>query len=162
MAKVYEDLKVLQVAEGLADGVWQAVSKWKAFERDTVGKQLVRAVDSVGANIAEAFGRYHYGEKLQFLYYSRGSLFESKYWLNRTEKRGLLSVQELEQLIEQVDSLIKLLNGFTAHIKRQRKNSKATNKNTIRDEVASYQTELQTKPLFDQNDRDFLTALNNQ
>jgi four helix bundle protein len=87
MAKVFEELEVLRTAEDMADAIWVHVSRWQAFERDTVGKQLVRAVDSIGANIAEAFGRYHYGEKLQFLYYARGSVFEVKYWLNRVHQR---------------------------------------------------------------------------
>lgn len=91
MSKSFEDLQVLQVAEQLADDIWQHVSQWESFAQETVGKQLVRAVDSIGANIAEAFGRYHYGEKLQFLYYARGSLFESKYWINRTKQRNLLT-----------------------------------------------------------------------
>src|SRR5437868_3263948 len=68
-----EDLKVLQAAEGVADDLWQQVMAWNEFARDTLGKQAVRAVES--------FGRFNFGEKLQFLYYARGSLFETKYWL---------------------------------------------------------------------------------
>ena len=81
----FEDLKVLQAAETVADGIWKQVVRWDPFVRDTVGGQLAKAADSIGANIAEAFGRFHYGEKVQFLYYSRGSLFETKYWLNRAK-----------------------------------------------------------------------------
>lgn len=89
MATSLEDLRILQRAETLADAIWREVLGWNAFARDSLGSQLVRASDSVGANIAEAFGRFHYGEKLQFLYFARGSLFETKYWLNRTSARSL-------------------------------------------------------------------------
>lgn len=58
-----EDLPVLRVVEMIADDVWKHIMAWDAFARDAVGGQLVRAIDSVGANIAEAFGRFHYGEK---------------------------------------------------------------------------------------------------
>ncbi len=78
MATPFEDLRVLRSAETIADEVWRTVVKWNEFTRDVVGKQLTRAVDSIGANIAEAYGRFHYGEKIQFLYYARGSLFETK------------------------------------------------------------------------------------
>ncbi len=84
MALKFEELRVLQAAEAVADGIWRQVVRWGSFARDTVGKQMARAGDSIGANIAEAYGRFHYGEKLQFLYYARGSLFETKYWLNNT------------------------------------------------------------------------------
>ena len=83
MAAGLEDLRVLKAAEGVADAIWKDVSHWDEFARNVVGGQLARAADSIGANIAESFGRFNYGEKLQFLYYSRGSLFETKYWLNR-------------------------------------------------------------------------------
>lgn len=58
MASVgFVELKVYQLAEKLADEVWGIVRKWDLFAKDTVGKQLVRAVDSIGANIAEGTGR---------------------------------------------------------------------------------------------------------
>ena len=83
MAATFENLRILQESEAIADALWKHVTRWDEFARDVVGKQLSRAVDSIGANIAESFGRFNFGEKLQFLYYSRGSLFETKYWLNR-------------------------------------------------------------------------------
>lgn len=59
-----EDLRMLQSAESVADEIWKIVAGWDNFTRDIVGGQLARAVDSIGANIAESFGRFHYGEKL--------------------------------------------------------------------------------------------------
>lgn len=66
MATSLEELRVLQDAEKVADGIWNQVIGWDAFAREVVGGQLARAVDSIGANIAEAFGRFHYGEKFSF------------------------------------------------------------------------------------------------
>src|ERR671911_1414103 len=95
MATELEDLKILQTAEGIADAVWKQVVTWDEFARDVVGKQLARSIDSIGANIAESYGRFNYGEKLQFLYYSRGSLFETKYWLNRAQLRKLMRPEDV-------------------------------------------------------------------
>ena len=83
MGTALEELPVLKIAEAIADEIWHEITQWGTFPRDVVGGQLARAVDSIGANIAESFGRFHYGEKINHLYYARGSLFESKYWLNR-------------------------------------------------------------------------------
>jgi four helix bundle protein len=58
-----EEIEVYKLAEEIADKWWEIVSKWQPFAKDTVGKQLIRAVDSIGANIAESYGRYHLARK---------------------------------------------------------------------------------------------------
>jgi hypothetical protein len=45
----FENLRIYKLAENLADPVWEAVGPWNNFAKDTVGKQLVRAADSIGA-----------------------------------------------------------------------------------------------------------------
>ena len=120
MATPLEDLRVLQQAEALADAIWKDVLRWDGFARDSMGSQLVRASDSVGANIAEAFGRFHYGEKLQFLYYARGSVFETKYWLNRALARALMSPSVVQHHASELTHLARQLNAFAADIKKQR------------------------------------------
>ena len=82
MSATFEDSKILQFAEEVADSIWKRVVQWDDFAKDVVGKQIAKSADSIGANIAGSFGRFNFGEKIQFLYYSRGSLFETKYWLN--------------------------------------------------------------------------------
>lgn len=73
-----EDLTIYSMSIELSNQIWKEVIKWDAFSKNTIGKQLVRAADSISANISEGFGRYHYKEEKQFLYYARGSLFETK------------------------------------------------------------------------------------
>ena len=43
----FEKLEVYQLAEKLADEIWEIVCKWQYFEKDTVGKQIVRSADSI-------------------------------------------------------------------------------------------------------------------
>ena len=52
----FENLKVYKLSEALADQIWDVVIGWDRFARDTVGRQIVRAADSIGANIAEGSG----------------------------------------------------------------------------------------------------------
>ncbi len=69
-----EKLEVYNLAESFSDKIWAIVDKWDYFKKDTLGKQLVRAADSISANIAEGYGRYFYKESKQFYFYSRGSI----------------------------------------------------------------------------------------
>jgi len=53
----FENLRIYRLSELLADEIWKIASAWKPFAKDTLGKQMVRAADSIGANIAEGSGR---------------------------------------------------------------------------------------------------------
>lgn len=117
MPATLEDLRVLRAAESIADEIWKRVMRWDEFARDVVGKQLARAADSVGANIAESFGRFNFGEKLQFLYYSRGSLFETKYWLNRARARDLINETEVREYVDRLTKLARELNSLAGSLK---------------------------------------------
>ena len=111
-----EDLKVYERSMSIADIIWNEVSVWKYFERDTVGKQWVRAADSIAANISEGFGRYHYKENKQFLYYARGSLQETKTWLSKAFNRNLISEERHRHLYEEIETLAPKLNNYIRSI----------------------------------------------
>jgi four helix bundle protein len=106
------------LAEQLADKVWNTVRKWDTFARDTVGKQLVRAADSVGANIAEGSGRGSNREYRRFLRIARGSLCETQHWLRRAYRRELLAPRQVECLKAIIDPLSPALNAYLRSIGR--------------------------------------------
>ena len=159
-AMKFEELRVLQAAEAVADGIWREVVRWDSFAREVVGGQLARAADSIGANIAEAFGRFHYGEKLQFLYYARGSLFETKYWLNRALTRGLMSSAQTQDYASPLTSLARLLNAFAAGFKAQRHSGGSQSK-SIRESAAEYVADWSDTALFSEEELRWLTLIPN-
>lgn len=67
----FEELQVYKLAEKLANKIWKIVIRWDDFAKDTIGKQIVRAVDSIGANIAEGRGRYNYQDNKRFVKMAR-------------------------------------------------------------------------------------------
>jgi len=114
----FENLRVYLLAEQLADEVWEVVGNWGALARDTVGKQLVRAADSIGANIAEGSGRGSNKDYRRFLRIARGSQCEPQHWLRRAFRRKLLTPQQVECLKAMVDPLAPTLNAFLRSIGR--------------------------------------------
>jgi four helix bundle protein len=119
-----EDLEVYKLAEELADRVWHICIHWDYFSKDTIGKQLVRSADSISANLAEGHGRYHFNDRLNFCYFARGSLQETKSWISKARRRGLMSAEDEE--IEQVIQILpKKLNAYIGSIKRARSGNQA-------------------------------------
>jgi len=112
----FEKLDVYRLAEVLADEIWKVVIKWDYFARDTIGKQLVRAADSIGANLAEGVGRGSYNDNKRFVKIARGSLNETKNWLRRAYKRNLLKQQEIKGIKKIIDELAPRLNAYLKSI----------------------------------------------
>ena len=113
MAKTnFESLRVYQLSERLADDIWLIVMRWQVFARDTVGKQLVKAADSIGANIAEGTGRGTFVDNRRFVRIARGLLNETQHWLRRAYKRQLLNDQEIQAIKPIVDELAPKLNAY--------------------------------------------------
>ncbi|RPI75264.1 MAG: four helix bundle protein [Ignavibacteriales bacterium] len=107
-----EELQVYQLAMQTAEKIWNIVINWNYFEKDTVGKQLVKAVDSIASNLSEGFGRFFYKENKQFCYYSRGSLFETKTWIAKANNRGLIGNEDFENFKVDIDFIGKKLNSY--------------------------------------------------
>lgn len=115
-----EDLEIYKRAFALSDEIYKEVSVWKDFfTKDTIGKQLVRAADSIDANIAEGYGRFHFKENKNFCYYSRGSLLETKGFIQKCMNRELIAPEKASQFIEQLNQLHKMLNAYIKYIGKQ-------------------------------------------
>jgi four helix bundle protein len=112
-----DDLKVYQKSMTLGDLCWIIVDRWNYFQKDAFGKQLIKAVDSIAANISEGYGRFHYKENIHFNYIARGSLFETKTWIEKAKNRNLLKDDEYSQIRKDINDIGRMLNKYIASIK---------------------------------------------
>jgi four helix bundle protein len=112
----FENLQVYKLSEKLADEVWSIVSRWDSFAKDTVGRQMVKAADSIGANIAEGSGRGSYQDNRRFIRIARGSLYETRHWVRRAYKRKLLSDEQISKLKPTIQDLAPMLNAYLRSI----------------------------------------------
>jgi len=115
------ELEVYNLSEKLSDTIWDIVIKWDYFARETIGKELVRAADSIAANIAEGYGRYHYKENKNFCYFARGSLEETKTWLRKSIRRDLIDQSKHQELFDIIKKLPRLLNSYIRSIGTERR-----------------------------------------
>jgi len=107
-----EDLLIYKQAITIAQKIWDIVLDWDSFAKYTLGKQWVNAADSIGQNISEGFGRYHYRDARNFYYYARGSIFESLTILEKSKMRKLISECEYIELHSEHKDLAIRLNNF--------------------------------------------------
>lgn len=112
----FEKLRVYRLAEKLADEIWLIVTRWDGFARSAVGLQLVRAADSVGANIAEGTGRGSFQDNRRFVRTARASLNEARHWLRRAHRRKLINREQVDRLKPLIDNLAPMLNAYLRSI----------------------------------------------
>lgn len=108
----FTDIDFYKIAFNISNYVWKVVARWNFLAKDTVGKQYVRAVDSISSNFAEGFGRYTKKDKISFYRYSSGSIKESMDWTEKAYQRELLKDEEYQFIKTELDKLPRLLNQW--------------------------------------------------
>jgi four helix bundle protein len=98
-----KNLEVYQLSRKLSTLAWEIFSRMNFEDKKLMGDQFLTAVDSVGANIAEGYGRFHYLDKVRFYYNSRASHFESFiHWLELLFEREKISTEEFNSINKQL------------------------------------------------------------
>lgn len=108
----FESLDIYALSEKVSDKIWNIVSKWPILAQRTVGEQVIRSADSIGANIAEGSGRGTPTDNRRFLRMARGSLYETRHWLRRALKRELLDKEQTDELSTLIAELTPKLNAY--------------------------------------------------
>lgn len=106
------DIEAYRIVFKLTNYVWNVIIKWDYFAKDIVGKQFVKAIDSISANIAEGFGRYSKKDKIKFFRYSFGSLYESLDWNEKSYVRKLLNQGGYSNIFSELIKLPKIINSL--------------------------------------------------
>lgn len=114
--KDINDLKIYQLGMRIGNKTHDLILKWDSFNKYTIGSQLMRSSDSIAANISEGYGRFHYKEQRQFNYIARGSLYETKTWLNKALIRIPKDQELINEILLLIDKLLKMLNAYIRYI----------------------------------------------
>jgi four helix bundle protein len=127
----YRDLDVWKQSRLLVKSVYQLTKTFPKEEQFGLTNQLRRAAISVPSNIAEGSGRNHSKDSTQFFFIARGSLYEIETQLIIASDLEFISVNQLDQVLEQVTRCKKLINGFINYFQKQTTNQQPTTINEI-------------------------------
>ncbi|MDD2640532.1 MAG: four helix bundle protein [Arcobacteraceae bacterium] len=115
-------LDIYKLSLNLSKDIWEVYVNLSADLKYNIGNQVIRSIDSIGANIAEGYGRFHYKDSIKFYYNSRGSLWESKHWVYLLYQRKLINQERYEKMLADLELLGKKLNGFIKSMKEKNTN----------------------------------------
>ena len=107
------NLQVYQLSRELSKQAWTVYKNMGWQIKKVIGDQFIRAIDSIGANIAEGYGRYHYLDKIKFYYYVRASHYEViTHWLDLLHERLLIGESDYAMMLKISSEFAPKLNGF--------------------------------------------------
>ena len=113
-----EDLKLYRECLDFEQKIWEIVSQWEGFNQDAMGKAFLQAADAISGNIASGYGRYNFKDKKHYCYISRGYLLKTKGWLLKSKERQLIPDQQIDELLEFVEKIHRMLNAYIRSIGR--------------------------------------------
>lgn len=116
------DLEVYKLAREIGDDAWIIYERLTWQEKKIMGDQFIEAVDSISANIAEGFGRFHYLDKNKFNLNARGSLYEATDWLEKFFIRKKISEDERASLERKLKNLGVKLNNYIESTRKMKNN----------------------------------------
>jgi four helix bundle protein len=128
MEKEYLNLDKLEVyilSKNLSSISWKIYEEFDWKLRKITGDQFICATDSVGANIAEGYGRFHYLDKIKFYYNARASLKESRHWFELMVERKIIKEEDKKDYLKIYAKLSPKLNAFISASYKNLKNKKS-------------------------------------
>jgi len=108
-----KELEVYKLARELSRLAWKIYDTLSWQDKRIMGDQFIESVDSVGANIAEGYKRYHYLDKIKFYYNNRASLSECcSHWIELLRERKKIEEKQFDVIKTLEEKLSVKLNNF--------------------------------------------------
>nr|WP_231876089.1 four helix bundle protein [Mucilaginibacter sp. L294] len=96
------------------------VKKFPVDEKFRLADQIIRSSRSIGNNLAEGHGRFHYQDNIRFCIMARGSLTETLDHLIVALDEKIISEETLQSFQPEYESCLKLINGYIQYLKSKK------------------------------------------
>src|SRR3989338_4660950 len=107
-----EDLETYKLAREVSGDAWEIYKDLSWETRKIIGDQFITAIDSIGANMVEGCGRFHFLDRNKFNYNARGSLIESIHWVELLIEREIIKKEKGDALRDKIEALHHKLNNY--------------------------------------------------
>ena len=114
--KSHRDLIVWQKSMDLAEDVYRVTSEFPREEMYRLTSQVIRAVISVPANIAEGHARGTRRDYANFLAIAKGSLMETETFLMLAERLGYNNPKRIERTLSLVTEVSKMITALRSRL----------------------------------------------
>lgn len=114
-------LKVWQKSIELAEKIHKEfIPALPEEEKWALSSQIRRSSQSIGANIAEGYGRYYYQEGVRFSYIARGSLEETFSHLHFARTMGYLTEEDFNNYADLINEIRRMIAGYITYLKKNK------------------------------------------
>lgn len=119
MIKCFKDMPIWQEALHIAEEIHALTEHLPRKEDYGFTSQIRRAALSISANIAEAFGRHHTADKINFYYFARGSITEALSHIEYGARVGYIAISDQQKLNDILNRLHHDLNKVITTLRSQ-------------------------------------------
>jgi four helix bundle protein len=117
MYKSFKEMPIWQEAMDIAEEIFKLSEEYPKKEDYGLTSQLRRSALSISANIAEAYGRDHTLDKINFYFYARGSATETQSHLEYSKRVGYTKANLVEELDKRLVNIYIDINKIVVTLK---------------------------------------------
>jgi four helix bundle protein len=121
----FTDLEVWKKSRVLRNNISDLVRRFPADEKYRLSDQTIRSSRSIGNNIAEGHGRFHYADAAKFLINARGSAAETIDHLIIALDNNFIDEQIFESFKKDCEECMKMINGYINYLRKQTETNNA-------------------------------------
>ena len=118
----FTDLDAWKKARVLRNNIADLIKSFPVDEKYRLSDQIIRSSRSVGNNIVEGHGRFHYADAAKFLINARGSAAETIDHLVVALDNNFIDEKIFESFKENCEERMKLINGYINYLRKQAEN----------------------------------------
>ena len=116
----FTDLETWKQARKIRLLIAEIIKSFPIEEKYRLTDQIIRSSRSIGNNIAEGHGRFHYQDNIRFCVMARGSLSETLDHLLISVDEQIIKEDVLNAFQTEYESCLKLLNGYIQYLKSKK------------------------------------------